>query len=210
MKRQRSVVLGTIALFTTGCATMQQAPESVKEKLLVRVWVSTCPPAATCADWSPERRYQGALLHMDADQMTLLAWKEADPTLTIPLALVTELHLYRGRKASAEAAVGEAAKKGAFGAVAGAVLGAVAGAVFGGGVAEGAGSGAVSGAAWGAAAGAYEGIFAGVDHWEAVPVKSLYTLYCLTNEKADCIAEQEVMAAPVLPLAGDSGGVTTT
>jgi hypothetical protein len=166
---------------------MQQAPEWTKEyELLVRVWTTSCPTEATCASSGQERRVQGAVLAMDSISLTLLAWREPDPMLTLPLSTVTRTHLYRGLVPSAEAALQEGLKGAVRGAVAGAILGAVWGGVFEGDAGETAGDLAAVGATAGALGGIYTGIFEGVDHWEAIPLNSLYSLYCLTDDKADC------------------------
>lgn len=187
MNRNSGSIVATIAVLGSGCATMQQAPEYMKEELLVRAWVSTCELEVGCKASGKSRRYQGALIHMDADSLTLLAWREPDPAVTLPVGSLERLQLYRGRVPSLKAAL----RQGAVGALAGAVGGALIGAVTGsfyGDVGEGAAEGAATGAAVGFSAGLYSGIFEGDDHWETVPQKSLYTLYCLTNEKADCKA----------------------
>lgn len=185
MDRHTMSTVATIALLATGCATMQQAPGYVKEELLVRAWVSTCQLEAGCAVSGPARRYQGAVVHMDEDSLTLLAWRERDPAVTLPIRSIARLQLYRGKVPSLAAAARLGAQGAIRGAVGGAVLGGVIGAFYGD-AGESAAEWAVIGGTAGALGGVYEGIFEGDDHWEAVPVRSLYTLYCLTNEKADC------------------------
>jgi hypothetical protein len=166
---------------------MQQAPESVKEyELLVRVWTADCATGSGCASAGQGGRVQGAVLVMDSVSLTLLAWREPDPMVTLPLSTVTRIHLYRGLVPSAEAALKEGVKGAAKGAVLGAILGAVGGAVFEGDAGEAAGDWAAFGATAGALGGIYTGIFEGVDHWETIPMKSLYSLYCLTDDRADC------------------------
>jgi len=184
----RRLVVALTTLVVAGCATMQQAPEWAKEyELLVRVWTTSCPPETTCAASGQERRIQGAVLAMDSVGLTLLAWRESDPAVTLPLSTVTRIHLYRGLVPSAEAALQEGLKGAVRGAVAGAILGAVAGGVFEGDAGETAGDWAAVGATAGGLGGIYTGIFEGVDHWESIPRESLYSLYCLTNDKADCL-----------------------
>jgi hypothetical protein len=152
---------------------MQQAPESVKEyELLVRVWTADCATGSGCASAGQGGRVQGAVLVMDSVSLTLLAWREPDPMVTLPLSTVTRIHLYRGLVPSAEAALKEGVKGAAKGAVLGAILGAVGGAVFEGDAGEAAGDWAAFGAT--------------ADHWETIPMKSLYSLYCLTDDRADC------------------------
>ena len=192
MKRLRCVALVTIYVLSTGCVTVQQAPEPVKEEILVRVWTSTCEPQTGCVPSS--RRRQGALIAMDSSSLTLLAWREPDPAVTLSIRSVDRIDLYRGKVPSAKAA----ARRGFVGALVGAAGGAALGAVLGGLVGDpgrGAAEGAALGGTAGLVGGVYAGIFEGDDHWEAVPVMSLYTLYCLTNEKADCKSGEEVLVA---------------
>ncbi len=118
MSRNGGLILSALAMLTTGCATLQHAPASVKSDLLVRVWVPLCSADAACVS-TERRRYQGALIHMDPTGLTLFGWQESDPAVTLALASVTEIRLYRGRKPSVAAAV----KHGLVGAGVGAALG---------------------------------------------------------------------------------------
>ena len=187
MSRNKGIAVSTFVLLTGGCATMQHAPESVKSELLVRVWVSACPPQVACVLSQGGRRYQGALLALEQDSLTLLAWQEPDPAMTLPVGSVDQIQLYRGRKPSVESAV----RRGLLGAVVGAAGGAVWGAIapFG-----EVGDVARAGAATGLVVGVYSGIFEGDDHWEAVSLRSLRTLYCLTNARADCDPAPDMVA----------------
>ncbi len=190
MSHKKGIALSTFVLLTAGCATIQHAPESVKSELLVRVWVSTCPPQVACVLSEGGRRYQGALLALEPDSLTLYAWQEPDPAVTLPIGSVGQIQLYRGRKPSVESAV----RRGLLGAALGAVGGAIVGAPFG-----EAGELAWGGASIGLVGGVYSGIFEGDDHWEAVSLTSLRTLYCLTNEKANCRPEHDLVASASAP-----------
>jgi len=185
MSRKKGIAVSTFVLLTGGCATMQHAPEPVKSELLVRVWVSTCPPQFACALSEGGRRYQGALLALEPDGLTLFAWQEPDPAVTLPIGSVEQIQLYRGRAPSVESAV----RRGLLGAGLGAVGGAILGAPFG-----EAGDLAWGGASIGLVGGVYSGIFEGDDHWEAVSLRSLRALYCLTNARADCDPAPDLVA----------------
>lgn len=195
MSRNKGIAVSTFVLLTAGCATMQHAPESVRSELLVRVWVSTCPPKVACVLSEGGRRYQGALLALEPDSLTLLAWQEPDPAMTLPVGSVDQIQLYRGRRPSAKSAV----RRGLLGAVVGAAAGAVGGAVVGAispfdEAGDLAATGAAVGAVTGLVGGVYSGIFEGDDHWEAVSLRSLRTLHCLSNARADCHRNQDRVA----------------
>ena len=95
MSRNGGLILSALAMLTTGCATLQHAPASVKSDLLVRVWVPLCSADAACVS-TERRRYQGALIDMDPTGLTLFGWQESDPAVTLALASVTEIRLSIG------------------------------------------------------------------------------------------------------------------
>lgn len=190
----RTLVLLTAGWLSAGCVTLQHAPKSVQEeKLLVRVWVGACPAQVDCLLSRDRRRYQGALLALERDTLTLLAWQKPDPIVALPIDSVAQIRLYRGRRPSVKSAVRQGLLGAAVGAVGGATWGAIAGAPFGE-AGELAAWGAAGGAATGLVGGVYVGIFEGDEHWEAVSLASLRTLYCLTNEKANCRPERDLVA----------------
>jgi hypothetical protein len=201
--------LAAATILCAGCITVQHAPESMqKEQLLVRVWVDPCSAEALrdrtpesdrdCATDADGRRIQGAVIAFHESALTLLAWQESDPAVTISTASVLSVQLYRGRVPSAKAAL----EKAAIGALMGAALGAASGAIIGGmdpwlDAGDAALQGMAAGAGIGAVSGALAGIFEGDDHWEKLPLASLRTLYCHTNERARCSESEGNLAARI-------------
>lgn len=172
MNHRVVAVLTVLVLLSSGCVMVQHAPKATERELWVRFQVS-------------HQTHKGALLALDRDSLSVVAWNEPDAAVTVPISAVSALELYRGRNPSAKAALKGAAVGAVLGAAGGGITGLITGAVSGD-PGRGLAEGAAVGAGTGLVAGAIAGILEGEDDWQSIEIESLRAIFCGLKNAPSC------------------------